>query len=185
MEIHKKIKSIRSVKGISQAEMAESLNIAVNNYSKIERGVTELTLSRINEIADILGVTVAEILGIEEVGNSVKEKEEEITRLKERIKQNREYFKPFQIILTNLFWSTAFKNARELSIFDEDEVFNYGVHSLFENKLTPNQLEKLYVEKLSKIPFMYHTILQTDIAPKLKEIALENIDLGFNEDTSI
>lgn len=58
------IKEIRQRKNFSQSYMAEKMNIALLNYGKIERGVTELSVKRLYEIADILDVNVQELLGI-------------------------------------------------------------------------------------------------------------------------
>lgn len=57
------LKRIRTEKDISQKDMAEKLGFAQNNYSKIERGLVELSVSRLYEIADILEVSVLKILG--------------------------------------------------------------------------------------------------------------------------
>lgn len=46
-------------------DMAEKIGIALNNYSKIERGITELSIKRLEQIAEIFSVTLAELLGIE------------------------------------------------------------------------------------------------------------------------
>ena len=79
------IQRIRNEKRISQAEMAEKLGIAQNNYGKIERGITELTVERLYKIAEILGTTPVELLGFE--NSKLKEKEEikEIKNLKDEI----------------------------------------------------------------------------------------------------
>ena len=53
------IQRIRIEKRLSQAEMAERLGIAQNNYGKIERGITELTVQRLYKIAEILGSSPA------------------------------------------------------------------------------------------------------------------------------
>lgn len=56
------LKNIRNKKGMSQKDMADKLKFAQNNYSKIERGLVELTVNRLYEIAEILGVSVFQIL---------------------------------------------------------------------------------------------------------------------------
>lgn len=73
------IQRIRSEKRLSQAEMAEKLGMAQNNYGKIERGITELTVERLYKIAEILGTTPVELLGFE---NSKLEEKEEIKETK-------------------------------------------------------------------------------------------------------
>jgi transcriptional regulator with XRE-family HTH domain len=58
----KNIKNIRIEKGISQKDMANKLQFAQSNYNKIENGLSELTVKRLYEIAEILGVSVFQIL---------------------------------------------------------------------------------------------------------------------------
>lgn len=56
MGVEKRIREIREVRGFTQAEMARALGIALINYGKIERGITEVTVTRLSEIAKILKV---------------------------------------------------------------------------------------------------------------------------------
>ena len=64
-----KIKYLRVERGISQKEMADRLGFGQSNYNKIENGITELSVSKLMEIADILEVSVSVILGNSEVDN--------------------------------------------------------------------------------------------------------------------
>lgn len=63
MDIHFKIKDIRQRKNVSQADMADKMSISLVSYSKIERGITELSVTRLYEIAKLLEVPVNELLG--------------------------------------------------------------------------------------------------------------------------
>jgi len=65
MNISENIKRLRIERRLSQVEMSDKLGIAQNNYGKIERGITEITISRLYQIADILGVDIQDILGID------------------------------------------------------------------------------------------------------------------------
>lgn len=84
MELHEKISQVREAKKISRAEMATALNMSSQSYWNVETGKTELTVSRLNQIAELLGVGVIELLTGEaqKVGDS-----EEVERLKEKIKE--------------------------------------------------------------------------------------------------
>ena len=42
------------------------LNLSTRAYSKIETGETELTIKRLNEISEVLGVNPMEVLGFNE-----------------------------------------------------------------------------------------------------------------------
>lgn len=63
------IKNLRIEKGISQKEMAVKLGFGHSNYNKIENGLIELTVSKLYEVANILGVSVSVILGNDEAEN--------------------------------------------------------------------------------------------------------------------
>lgn len=56
------IKAIRKLKGISQSQMAEKLGIVVSGYGKIENGKIQLTLERLERIAEILEVSVETLM---------------------------------------------------------------------------------------------------------------------------
>jgi transcriptional regulator with XRE-family HTH domain len=56
--IGQRIRRIRESKDFSQENMAAELEITTSAYSKIERGVTDASASRLLQIADVLGVEV-------------------------------------------------------------------------------------------------------------------------------
>ena len=60
--IGNKIRSLRTLKELSQENVAEMLGISVTAYSKIERGETDVQLSRLNQIAKAFEVSIEEIL---------------------------------------------------------------------------------------------------------------------------
>jgi transcriptional regulator with XRE-family HTH domain len=66
MEIYEKIRFMRSFKNWSQEEMAGRLGLSVNGYAKIERGETDVTLSRLKQIVDVLGIDLSELFGLTE-----------------------------------------------------------------------------------------------------------------------
>ncbi len=86
--IHANIKEIRQRKNFSQAYMAEKMNIALLNYGKIERGVTELSVKRLYEIADILEVNVLEIIGVSKYFEMVEE-----SRILDKLENDKKYLK--------------------------------------------------------------------------------------------
>lgn len=54
MDLLNNIKKIRLAKGYSQEYMANKLNIATVNYGKIERGITQMTIDKLQSISEIL-----------------------------------------------------------------------------------------------------------------------------------
>lgn len=61
MDIGKKMNLVRTLRGWSQEEMAEKLNMSVTGYAKIERGETKLHIPRLEKIADVLGIEVKDL----------------------------------------------------------------------------------------------------------------------------
>jgi transcriptional regulator with XRE-family HTH domain len=59
------IKKFRELKNMTREEMASNLDMSVSNYSKIEREETDLTISRIQKIADVLNVRLSQILNFD------------------------------------------------------------------------------------------------------------------------
>ena len=66
MAVSEKIKFIRQLKGWSQEDMADKLEMSVNGYGAIERGETNVNLSRLEQIASIFGIELAELVGLNE-----------------------------------------------------------------------------------------------------------------------
>lgn len=64
-QIGDNIKKFRELKNITREQMAADLEMSLSNYSKIERGEIDLTLSRIQQIAQILQVDVSQILNFD------------------------------------------------------------------------------------------------------------------------
>jgi transcriptional regulator with XRE-family HTH domain len=60
--IGKRIADLRKERGFSQVQMAEKLNIAQVNYSKIETGKTNLISEKLPRIANILGIDLITLL---------------------------------------------------------------------------------------------------------------------------
>ena len=65
-KIGNKIKKIRELKSFTQEHMATELNMSQAGYSKIENGETDVSLSKIESIAKVLGVSLNTILDFDE-----------------------------------------------------------------------------------------------------------------------
>ena len=59
------IKKFRELKSLTRDEVAERLDMSVSGYSKLERGEVDITLSKLYRIADILEVSVSQILNFD------------------------------------------------------------------------------------------------------------------------
>jgi transcriptional regulator with XRE-family HTH domain len=58
----KNIRALRQQHGWSQGDIAAKLGISVPAFSKIETGVTDVNLSRLEQIADVFSVPVVKLL---------------------------------------------------------------------------------------------------------------------------
>lgn len=65
MSVGKKIKQLRELRNFTQGYMAEQLNLSINGYGKIERDETDISLSRINQIAKVLETELSTILNFD------------------------------------------------------------------------------------------------------------------------
>ena len=66
-----KIRLQRLQQGLSQENMADLLNLSTTAYGDIERGKTDLTLSRLSQIAQVLGVSPLALLTDEAISAQV------------------------------------------------------------------------------------------------------------------
>ncbi|MDX1907139.1 MAG: helix-turn-helix transcriptional regulator [Bacteroidia bacterium] len=58
-----KIRFLRQSLELTQENVADALQMSSGGYAKIERGETDLSLTRLHQIADVLGVKASDILG--------------------------------------------------------------------------------------------------------------------------
>lgn len=65
MRVGKKIKQLRELRNLTQAHMARELGLSLGGYGKIERDETDVTISRLSKIANILETSVSNILSFD------------------------------------------------------------------------------------------------------------------------
>lgn len=96
--IGKNIRQLRQRNGWSQGEVAKRLKISIPAFSKIETGITDINISRLDQIADLFEVSTLEIISkggemesaynFEEITilrNKVASQEEEILKLQKKV----------------------------------------------------------------------------------------------------
>jgi transcriptional regulator with XRE-family HTH domain len=66
MQVHEKLKIMRLFKDWTQEEMAEKLGYSLNGYTRIERGETDITIGKLEKIAQTLGIDVEKLIGLNE-----------------------------------------------------------------------------------------------------------------------
>ena len=65
LETGQNIKTIREIKNFTQDYVATQLNMSVPNYSNIETGKTDVTLTRLEQIAKVLQIDYQQILNLD------------------------------------------------------------------------------------------------------------------------
>lgn len=66
MNIGLNIKRLRELKNLTRETVAADLGLSLSGYGKIERNEVDLTLSRIKQIAHVIGVELEHILNFSE-----------------------------------------------------------------------------------------------------------------------
>lgn len=61
MSIGANLKRLRTEKGMSQEELASSVNVAQSMIAQIERGTKALTMELAKEVLNVLGATVDDL----------------------------------------------------------------------------------------------------------------------------
>jgi transcriptional regulator with XRE-family HTH domain len=56
--VYKNIKKIRELKNLTREYVADELKMSTSGYGKIERGEVDLTISKLNKIAEVLDVSI-------------------------------------------------------------------------------------------------------------------------------
>ncbi|MEI7586623.1 helix-turn-helix transcriptional regulator [Runella sp.] len=135
MDIIERIIELRKKKGFTQSLMAEKLGIAPNNYGKIEKGITEMTVNRLNQIAEILSVSVIEILTGEQ---QAAQDSERVKELESRVDELENIVK--------LYWGNLYSSEREM-----ERLRQYFTNAIYEN-IAEMSIQRGY----SKLRF-YHT----------------------------
>lgn len=66
LTLGKKIRLLREMKELKQDYMAEKLEMTVNGYGKIERDESDISFTRMNQIAKLLEISVPELVNLED-----------------------------------------------------------------------------------------------------------------------
>lgn len=87
------IREVRKSKHLSQADVAGELDITVAAFSKIERGLTNVPILRLDQIASILGTTVFTLLGVSKTDISKISESREVEALQKELAMTKELLK--------------------------------------------------------------------------------------------
>ena len=98
--LQEKIKALRKERGLTQEELAIRVNVVRQTVSKWEKGLSVPDADLLQKIADVLEVTVSQLLGAEsETAKSRNEIAEQLSRINEQLAiKNRRAKQIFSII---------------------------------------------------------------------------------------
>lgn len=68
----KKIRLLRHQNGWSQEDVAKRLDISIPAFSKIETGITDVNLSRLQQIAKLFDMTIVQLLNFNDADEQKK-----------------------------------------------------------------------------------------------------------------
>ncbi|MDO4165309.1 MAG: helix-turn-helix transcriptional regulator [Bacteroides sp.] len=82
-----KLQMLRQQRNLTQEQMGEKLGLSTSAYCKIEYGETDLTLSRLQRIADILGMSCLQLFRfITDSEKDAEPSDKELDSLRELLK---------------------------------------------------------------------------------------------------
>lgn len=149
--IYENIKRVRKSKGLTQKDISEKLGITQPNYTNFENGKGEITISRLEKLAEIFNISVGELLGLQEtekVANSennerVRELEKELQDIKREMNflgRENEILEKEKKILNNIVLEDILKDWR-----DRNDFFNFD-YIPFEKYDTMEKIIDCYVK---------------------------------------
>lgn len=86
MKITDKVREIRMKKNLSQEYLASYLGIDTSSYHRIERGVSPLSIQRLEKIAKALEINLIELFSLEQTENQNKPHDLLINHLEDEIR---------------------------------------------------------------------------------------------------
>ena len=94
----KRIRLLRHQKGWSQEDVAKRLEVSIPAFSKIETGITDVSLSRLEQIAKLFDLSIVELLTfvdsdeqkkynskLETANKRLQDRESEVIKLQKKI----------------------------------------------------------------------------------------------------
>lgn len=131
MKVNEKIKHLRQNQGLSQEEIAKQLDMSANGYGGIERGEVDIKLSRLEQLSELFGVELNELLNLSDYA------------------------------VFNLITDTATQNAGTLNHFNINSESSENVqlkHDLEKSQLIIEKLEAKVASQQSEIVYLKEII---------------------------
>ncbi|WP_273210543.1 helix-turn-helix domain-containing protein [Runella zeae] len=156
-EVYDKIKAIRLAKGLTQIEVAEKTGMTQGNYGRLEKGLIQVTIERLEQLADVFGMSVGNILNYE--GETPIEKAD-IDFLRNEV---------FSLQRQNVKLKKTIAEKDEIQ--EETESYDFKKRKELENKI--KELKKEVQDLKEKIGLQKERLDEKDRTIKLLEKTIE------------
>ncbi|WP_185731329.1 helix-turn-helix domain-containing protein [Larkinella rosea] len=148
--IYENIRSFRAEKGLTQEDMAEKLGINQGSYARLERGETELTLKRLDQIAAIFEVDGTQII---QKGENLLEEDPRLLVAKIHSLQKENERLKAQIKELELEGSEDISSyQKKISDLDKDLKHLKGINKILDDRIL--EKDKLILEKTQMIEIL-------------------------------
>jgi len=108
----KKIRLLRHQRGWSQEDVAKRLDISIPAFSKIETGITDVNLSRLDQISQLFDLSIVQLLTYNDVDDQ-KKYNSELDSVVEKLKAREEEVLSLQKKVIDLYEELhSIKNAK-------------------------------------------------------------------------
>ncbi|SRR5690554_1317801 len=108
----KKIRLLRHQRGWSQEDVAKRLDISIPAFSKIETGITDVNLSRLDQISQLFDLSIVQLLTYNDADDQ-KKYNSELDSVVEKLKAREEEVLSLQKKVIDLYEELhAIKNAK-------------------------------------------------------------------------
>ncbi len=106
--VGKNIRAVRHQHNWSQEDVANQLGISIPAFSKIETGITDINLSRLQQIAEIFGISLVQLLSF---GESREEyKSSHLQAIRKKLEESEEEVVELQRKVISLYEQLHYKN---------------------------------------------------------------------------
>ena len=136
---HTFLLELRKNQGISQAFVAEKIGVSRASYIEIEKGAKELTLSQANKIAEILNISLEELISgktISDIKVSIQDKSEKKEKQEIRIDVPQKNLKKFKEVLLYVLEKVGSKSNVGMTVLYKLLYFiDFDYYEKFEEQL--------------------------------------------------
>jgi len=120
MNVAERIKEIRTAKKLSQKEVTAAINMGAAQYSRIENGKTDPSISTLEKIAQALGISLSELFAEDDAFNEVNSTDKTVmekVKLIESLDQEEQHtlFNMLDAFVSKKKLKTALSNALEIA----------------------------------------------------------------------